>query len=288
MTQGKLFRIAVFTDDPSGGNPAGVWLGDELPDAATMQVIAADVGYSETAFVAPLVGTERTVRYFTPEVEVPFCGHATIAAGFVLGDGGKTTYRFQTPAGEVPVTVTEQADEVFVSLVSVEPAQKPAPAELTAAVLDAFGWDRYDLDATIPPVLAFAGIWHLVLAVSTRERLAYPDYDYETLKSLMQQYDLATLQLVWRESDTLYHSRNPAPAVGIVEDPATGSAAAALGGYLRDGGFRAAPPRIEVRQGEDMGRPSQLFVEIPHTGGIVVSGTAVTLHEPLSCGKYGR
>ena len=92
MTQGKLFRIAAFTDDPLGGNPAGVWLGDELPDEVAMQAIAADVGYSETAFVAPREGAVRTVRYFTPEVEVPFCGHATIAAGFVLGAKAETTY----------------------------------------------------------------------------------------------------------------------------------------------------------------------------------------------------
>lgn len=277
MTQGKLFRIAAFTDDPSGGNPAGVWLGTELPDAATMQAIAADVGYSETAFVAPTDGAVRTVRYFTPEVEVPFCGHATIAAGFVLGANGGMTYEFQTPAGEVPVTVKKQAEEVFVSLVSVAPVQRPAPEELTAAVLQALGWDTRDVDATIPPVLAYAGIWHFVLATVTRERLADLDYDYEALRSLMQQYELATLQLVWRESDVLYHSRNPAPAVGIVEDPATGSAAAALGGYLRDAGLLAAPARLEIRQGEDMGRPSRLFVEIAPAGGVVVSGTAVTI-----------
>jgi PhzF family phenazine biosynthesis protein len=96
----------------------------------------------------------------------------------------------------------------------------------------------------------------------------------------MREYDLATLQLVWRENESLYHSRNPAPAVGIVEDPATGSAAAALGGYLRDAGLLEAPAQIEVRQGEDMGRLSHLLVEIPATGGIVVSGTAVPLDRP--------
>jgi len=105
MTTGTLHRLSAFTDDPSGGNPAGVWVGDELPDAATMQKIAADVGASETAFVAPSAGTDRIVRYYSPEVEVSFCGHATIATGVVLGTtDGEGTYRLSTSIGEVPVT----------------------------------------------------------------------------------------------------------------------------------------------------------------------------------------
>jgi len=177
----------------------------------------------------------------------------------------------------VPVSVEARGGEVYVALTSVDPEQKPAPEELTAGVLDALGWAQHEVDYSIPTVLAYAGIWHLVIAAASRERLADLDYDYGTLRSVMQRYRLATLQLIWREGDVLYHSRNPAPAVGIVEDPATGSSAAALGGYLRDAGLLDAPARVEVRQGDDMGRPSRLHVEIPQAGGIVVSGTAVTL-----------
>src|SRR5262249_11799172 len=81
---GTLPRLAPLTPDPSGGNPAGVWIGEALPDAATMQAIAADVGYSESAFLAPdgsgLPG-RFVVRYYSALAEVRFCGHATIAAG---------------------------------------------------------------------------------------------------------------------------------------------------------------------------------------------------------------
>src|SRR5690606_10933440 len=84
-TPHELHRLAAFTDDPRGGNPAGVWIGDALPPADRMQRIAAEVGYSETAFLAPAVGEVREVRYFSPLAEVPFCGHATIASGVVLG-----------------------------------------------------------------------------------------------------------------------------------------------------------------------------------------------------------
>ena len=85
MTNGTLHRLSAFTDDPAGGNPAGVWVGNELPDPVMMQKIAADVGASETAFVAPAAGTDRVVRYYSPKAEVSFCGHATIATGVVLG-----------------------------------------------------------------------------------------------------------------------------------------------------------------------------------------------------------
>ncbi|MFU8891808.1 MAG: PhzF family phenazine biosynthesis protein, partial [Anaerosomatales bacterium] len=77
MTDGTLYRLVAFSDTVEGGNPAGVWIGDELPDVATMQTIAGEVGYSETAFVAPAGGWQRTVRYYSPEAEVTFCGHAT-------------------------------------------------------------------------------------------------------------------------------------------------------------------------------------------------------------------
>jgi PhzF family phenazine biosynthesis protein len=94
---------------------------------------------------------------------------------------------------------------------------------------------------------------------------------------LMLAENLTTLQLVWRESDDVFHSRNPFPVGGVVEDPATGAAAAALGGYLRAAQLVTPPATLLIRQGEAMGRPSRLTVEIPTDGGIVVRGTAVSL-----------
>ncbi len=103
MSSGSLSRLAAFTTSPDGGNPAGVWVGEALPEPDEMQRIAAEVGFSETAFVAPADGLERVIRYFSPEAEVPFCGHATIATGVKLGeDGGDATYTLSTTVGEVP------------------------------------------------------------------------------------------------------------------------------------------------------------------------------------------
>jgi PhzF family phenazine biosynthesis protein len=93
----------------------------------------------------------------------------------------------------------------------------------------------------------------------------------------MLRENLTTLQLVWRAQEHLFHSRNPFPVGGVVEDPATGAAAAALGGYLRDAGLIAAPATFVIRQGEAMGRPSLLTVDVPAIGGIIVTGSAVEI-----------
>jgi PhzF family phenazine biosynthesis protein len=116
-----------------------------------------------------------------------------------------------------------------------------------------------------------------VLAVNAAKRLANLDYDFDQLKTLMLRDGLTTLQLVWREKADLFHARNPFPVGGILEDPATGAAAAALGGYLRDARLVSVPATILIRQGETIGRPSRLTVEIPASGGIIVTGTAVPI-----------
>ena len=273
-----LDRYAAFTDDPAAGNPAGVWVGDALPDAAEMQRVAALLGDSETAFVAPARGPRRTVRYFSPEAEVPFCGHATVALGVALGRAsGEGTYRLATAAGEVPVDVRQRGGQWEASLTSVAPRHERAPGALVAEALSALRWSADDLDPSTPPARAYAGAWHLVLAARSAERLAALDYDFEALRALMMRDGLTTLQLVWREGDAVFVSRNPFPVGGVVEDPATGAGAAALGGYLRDAGLRPAPFDLAIRQGEAMGRPSRIAVSVPAAGGVVVTGAAVPI-----------
>ena len=272
---GKLYQLASFSVGAEGGNPAGVWIGDELPDAATMQQIAADVGASETAFIAPATGSRRAVRYFSPKVEVSFCGHATIASGVVLGrEDGEGTYVLDTSIGEVEVTAKQRGSEMAASLQSVATEQKQIAHATLQEALNCLGWNEDDLDPGIPPINAFAGAWHYILAVANQDTLANLDYDFDALKALMQREGLTTLQLVWRERDDFFHSRNPFPIGGILEDPATGAAAAALGGYLRDANIVDPPLQFEIRQGEFMGMPSLIHVAIPEDGGIIVSGVA--------------
>ncbi|MCC5900939.1 MAG: PhzF family phenazine biosynthesis isomerase [Halomonas sp.] len=273
-----LYRLAAFSTDPTKGNPAGVWIGDALPDDKTMQSIAAEVGYSETAFIAPASGDIRTIRYYSPLAEVNFCGHATIASAVMLGRlSGVGTYQLDTLVGRVPVKVHSVDGQIQAALTSVEPAHKPVTEQLVDEVLALLQWPSDALDITIPPALAYGGVWHLILAVNSQYRLSQLDYDFEKLKSWMSREGVTTLQIIFRESDDLFHSRNPFPVGGVVEDPATGAAAAALGGYLRDAKLMNIPGKFLIKQGETMGRLSLLQVEVPVQGGVVVAGTAVEI-----------
>lgn len=275
---GTLYRLAAFADNGLGGNPAGVWIGDELPAPDTMRAIARDVGYSETAFVAPAHGPSRTTRYYSPLAEVSFCGHATIATGAVLGEtSGPGTYRLHTTVGEVALRTERRDGQMMASLTSVDTRHEKPSAALLRSALEALRWSPAALDEALPPAKAYAGAWHLVLAVKDKVTLDNLDYDFDALKALMLANDLTTLQLVWREHDTLLHARDPFPVGGVVEDPATGAAAAALGGYLRDAGLSSPPFEFRIRQGEVMGRPSVLNVAVPARGGVTVSGTVATM-----------
>jgi PhzF family phenazine biosynthesis protein len=270
-----VYRYAAFTDDPAAGNPAGVVLDAGGMSDDEMLAVAADVGYSETAFVTSSEGDDLQVRYFSPLAEVPFCGHATIATGVALAErGSRGELAFHTRSGVVGV-VTGQSTATLMSVA-------PHIAELDAADLEealaALRWSEGDLDPSLPPRVAYAGAYHPVLAASTRERLRDLDYDFERLKRLMTERDWTTLQLVWREDEHLFHARDPFPVGGVVEDPATGAAAAAFGAYLRELGLVTPPTTITIRQGEDMGRLSLLTVHIPgDRASIDVTGGAVQL-----------
>jgi PhzF family phenazine biosynthesis protein len=275
----EILRYAAFTERPEGGNPAGVVLDASGLDDAAMQAIAADVGYSETAFVTGS-GSDVDVRYFSPLAEVPFCGHATIATGVAWGERhGAGVLRMRTPAGLVEVTVRDgNGGPPVATLVSVTPRSAPLSDEDRAEALGALGWSDGDLDPALPPRVAYAGAHHPVLAVAEAGPLEALDYDFDRLGALMAARDWTTMQLVHRVDATTFRSRNPFPPGGVVEDPATGAAAAALGGYLRELGVVDPPATITIHQGLELGRPSLLTVGIPPGDtGISVSGAAVPI-----------
>ncbi len=305
VTPGTLLRLAAFTADPAGGNPAGVWIGDVLPPVDEMQRIAAEVGYSETAFLAPAArdgtpgdvaagasadGSGRfRVRYFSPLAEVPFCGHATIASGVALAerglagppdaDGGSRQVILTTNDGEVPVSVaTDGSGLATATLTSVEPWVREAPALLVGRALEYLDWRLDELEPALPPAIAFAGARHLILAVRALDTLGRMAYPFDPMQALMHQHDLTTLQLVWREGPLRFRARDPFAVGGVVEDPATGAAAAAFGAYLRHIGAIEAPATFEIAQGVEMGRPSRLRVEVvAGDSRIRVSGSAVAI-----------
>ncbi|MFD9562472.1 PhzF family phenazine biosynthesis protein [Streptomyces sp. NPDC059994] len=265
----NVLRYTAFSSDPAGGNPAGVVLDASGLDDAAMLAIAAELGYSETAFLtAPPEGLGEegrafTIRYFSPKAEVSFCGHATVATAVALGERiGVGDLVFATPVGTVPVTVTEDGGALRATLTSVEPHSEDIAPDDLAEALAALDWPAADLDPALPPRIAYAGNRHLVLGAATRERLADLDYDFDRLAMLMRRLDLTTVQLAWRASDTVFHVRDPFPIGGVVEDPATGAAAVAFGAYVRELGLVPEESVLTLHQGEDMGRPGVLTVTL--------------------------
>lgn len=276
----EVLRYAAFTDGGRGGNPAGVVLDAAGLNDAGRQDLARAVGYSETAFVeeADAAGRYR-VRYFSPLDEVDFCGHATVAAAVAIAERrGVGRLEFESLAGPIGVDTVDAMDGLTATLTSVPTRTRPATVDEMAESLRALRWTEDDLDPAYPVHVAFAGNDHLVLALRSRERLAQLDYDYDDLADVMAGRSWTTVHAVHATSPTRFSARNPFPPGGVVEDPATGAAAAAFGGYLRALGLVDLPATVVIHQGEDMGRPSRLEVRIdPDDDRVRVAGTAVPI-----------
>lgn len=272
MTALEIQRISAFSQGDSGGNPAGVLLLETpLPDA-DMARIAAEVGYSETAFAVSLDDTGKNwrVRYFSPESEVPFCGHATIALGAALGrHGGAGTYALTL--NETAITVeAEQTGAGMIATLSSPSTKSEAvsKAELGQA-LELFGLVAGDLDPRLAPARIHGGANHLVLPLKERAKLAAMDYALDEGRQFMLGADLITVMLVFIEGDQTFVVRNAFASGGVLEDPATGAAAAAFAGYLRDQDWPHGGA-FTIRQGEDMGCPSTIEVALDDTRGASV------------------
>ena len=251
-------KLASFTREGQGGNPAGVLLADLLPAAEDMQRVAAEVGYSETAFAAP-EGPGWRVRYFAPEGEVPFCGHATIALGAALGQAhGAAIYPLHLNDTEISVEAYEEGGTWGARLVSPPTRHSLADPDLLTEAMSLFGLTRDDLDPLIPAAKVHGGADHLALALARGDSVTAMAYDFDAGAAFMQRYGFVTVTLFHRVASDLIHARNAFAGHGVYEDPATGAAAAALAGYLRDSGVQSGPFR--VLQGQEMGRPSELWV----------------------------
>lgn len=281
-----ILRYSAFAATADGGNPAGVVLDASMLDDAAMQRIAAEVGFSETAFVTGRSddhgGAPRlAVRYWSPAAEVPFCGHATVATAVALAEReGPGEVVFETAVG--PVTLNSRTDAVgvvTVSFTSVEPEVRALDPGVRDTLLGLLGLAASDIDEHFPVREAFAGNWHPIVVLADREIFHQFRFAPAQVADLMREQG-------WRGTVTVLHAsgprefeaRNLFPVGRITEDPATGSAAAAVGAYLRDLG--TAETHILIRQGRHVGRPSELRVAIPTTGGITVAGGATPIVLP--------
>jgi PhzF family phenazine biosynthesis protein len=278
--QQDILRYTAFAAEPGGGNPAGLVLDAAGLSDDQMLAIARQVGYPETAFVVGATATGPRVRYFSPSAEVPFCGHATVALAVALaereGPGGRV---FTTLAGEVALDATVGADgAVQVAMTSVEPATRDLDPALLARLFDLLGLEAADIAPGFPVLESFAGNWHPVLVLHDRELFHQFRFAPAPLAELKREAGWAgTVTVLHRTGDREYEARNLFPAGRITEDPATGSAAASTGAYLRQIGAAQPGDRITIRQGRHVGRPSLLLVDVPGAGGITVTGSATPI-----------
>jgi len=274
-------RIAAFSTNGEGGNPAGVVLLDVAATEADMQRVAAEVGFSETAFAVPIEGADRAwrVRYFAPESEVSFCGHATIALGTALGQrDGPGTYNLELNNASITVDATTSAEGMAATLASPPTNSRSITNEEAQDAMALLSLTEDDLDDRLPPARIHGGADHLMFALRDRARLAAMAYDLDQGRDTMRSHNLVTIMLVHIDDDQNFSARNAFASGGVLEDPATGAAAAAFAGYLRDRDWPHAGS-FTIRQGEDMGIPSVINVELSNEAGssVMVSGNARTM-----------
>ena len=265
-------RIAAFSHDGKGGNPAGVVLLDSTVPDADMARVAAKVGYSETVFAVQNGDStsDWRARYFSPETEVPFCGHATIAFGAVLGElYGAGTYN--RTLNEAVISVEAEATEngMAVTLTSPPTLSQAATEEEIADALALFDLTTRDLDGRLPPARIQGGVNHVLLVLNDREKLATIGYDLDQGRNVMRRHGVVTIMLAFIEDERPFVVRNAFASGGVLEDPATGASAAAFAGYLRDRRW-SHRGHFVIRQGEDMGVPSLINVSLTNELGAPV------------------
>jgi PhzF family phenazine biosynthesis protein len=238
---------------------------------AQMQLVARELGHSETAFLFPSGKADYRIRFFTPAREVDLCGHASVAAAWVLASEGRLKRgraRQETNAGVLDLEIARDRVTVELAAPRVEPTEV-RPDELAAAI------GAEALDPSRPIQKAYAGVWVLVVPMGSEKAINLCQPAFGDVAALSLELGVAGTHLFAMEPGAPLYTRFFAPAVGIPEDPVTGVANGALGGYLVLNGL-APGPEFRVRQGDALGRPGELVVHATSKE-VRVGGPAVIL-----------
>lgn len=268
----KYYIVDAFTGQPFGGNPAGVVLldGDTFPKEELMLQIAAELRYSETAFIKRHSAQEFTIRYFTPKAEVELCGHATIASFFLLHHKGLASVHClcHTLAGDLNIEADKQ-----VMMQMAKPRILTTIIE-TEEIYQALGVKGYR--PTLPIQVVYAGLPDIMLPLPDVATLQLLMPDMEAIKEITKRFDAVSVHPFAFSSDGYTaHVRDFAPLYDIPEESATGTANASLTYYLQQCGCLGTEAKCAFIQGETMGRPSVIATRIQADGNIFVGGTAV-------------
>lgn len=268
----KYFIVDAFTREAFGGNPAGVVLLDQdFPDERLMTQVAAELRYSETAFVQHNGPKEYTVRYFTPTGEVDLCGHATISTFGVLREQGLLAdgdvCLNHTLAGDLEVAIGEQ---VMMQMATPTVVDRQVDADRLHRIMDPTAAIRWP---DSPIEIVSTGLPDIILPMASVEDLNGMRPDMEALSAISQELKVVGAHAFALTDDGYTaHVRNFGPLYGIPEESATGTANAALTHYLRRRGLIAAGDRCRFMQGEAMGRPSVIMTVLKPDGSIWVGG----------------
>ena len=293
----KFYTVDVFSDQVFGGNPLVVFPDASQLSAEQMQRIAAEFNLSEAAFVKPpsSPGSLFSLRIFTPKMELPFAGHPTVGTAFVMAstrrialDNPVTTLVIDEAVG--PIQVTIDAQDGVVSLIELSSAMMPEygpppPAPEQLARLLSVETTQIERD-WLSPLAVSCGVPFMIIPVVSHSILRRVELNVQVWQELLSSFWAPHVYPIYvdKAEKAKVYSRMFSPAMGIVEDPATGAAATALAGYFQHFAARAdGSTSWTIRQGEFIDRPSTLHVTADITDGqisaIRVGGTAVKVSE---------
>jgi trans-2,3-dihydro-3-hydroxyanthranilate isomerase len=266
----RMVSYPVTPDAQVGGNPAGVVLDPIETGAEAMVRTAVRLNpLSETAFVWPAEDAIHPIRYFAPGGEVPLCGHATAAAYAALALAHRlgplpSTVRSVAPGGRVAGRVQTEDNGMVVWMDM--PVARRAEASLDLdALAEALGLPREVVASRPAGAIEDVGIRIALVPVADLAALDAMRPDFEKLRDVGRADRIVVFYPFVLDPDSLHvRARGFAPAVGIDEDPATGTAAASLGAYLAREALLPRAAHLRIRQGEAMGRPSEIRVEVDH------------------------
>ncbi len=285
----RIYTLDVFTKKAFAGNPLAVVTDGDGLAAARMQAIAREMNLSETVFIQRPTNNRALarLRIFTTMTELPLAGHPVIGTWFLLAElgvvpaaEGRVVIQQQTGAGVLPVAITFHAGRPELVTMTQKAAKFAAAGIAREKLAEALGLGREDLEESLPVEYVSTGISNLMVALKSRNALKKIRLNMQALRRLMKS-DGVMAYCFWQGGKGRAFARGLLPWP-LHEDPATGSAAGSLGAYLLRHGKLGAGERLSIEQGVEMGRPSEIRVEIVKERGHLVplvSGRAVRILE---------
>jgi len=283
-------KVNAFTRSINAGNPAGVVTKPGNLTEDQMKYISKTLGVSETAFIFPSKVADYKVRFFSPEVEVDLCGHATIATFYTMAQEGmfdkkktKITVTQETKAGILPIDIyfkDEKCEKVMMT--QSKPIMKGIRLD-KKEIADSLNIYESDIDDSLPEQIVSTGLFTLPICIRSLYHLKIMRPNFEKIKQICTKLDVGSFHVFSFETieeDSIYHARCFAPLYGINEDPVTGTANGAVSNYLVKNKI-INQKKIVCEQGDIMGRPGRVFVEIDNDT-VRVGGRAKIVEELMT------